>query len=121
MNYAFVLIGFLMMLDKTSQIKIGLTMYNQEEVEKVNKFSHFFYDLTEEIEGEKPDIEYYGHPQWQKIIDDATELVEIMKQNNKANEFSECLAQFNQFNIDEYEDYDDFAIAENTKNGYKLR
>ncbi|XVN40328.1 MAG: hypothetical protein RCO49_05695 [Rickettsia endosymbiont of Argas persicus] len=107
-------------LGKTSQIKVGLTMYNQKEVEEVNRFCHFFYNLTEEIKGEKSDIDYYGHPQWQKIIDDAAKLVEIMERNNKANDFSECLSQFNQFNIEGYEDYDDFAIAKNTKNGYKF-
>lgn len=95
-------------------------MYNKEEIEKVNKFCYFFDNLTEEIGYNKLDAEYYKHPQWQKIIDDATELVAIMERNNKANDFSECLAQFNQFNIEGYEDYDDFAIAENAKNGYKL-
>ncbi|WP_341793704.1 hypothetical protein [Rickettsia endosymbiont of Ceutorhynchus obstrictus] len=108
-------------LGETTQIKIGLTMYNEKEVEMVNKFCEFFDNLcNEEIGGEEPDIAYYGHQQWQKIIDDAAELVKIMDKNNKANNFSDCLAQFNYFDVDGYEDYDDFADDENIKNGYNL-
>jgi len=108
-------------LGKTSQIKVGLTVYNEEEVEKINKFCKFFDNLcNEEIGGQESDIAYFGHPQWQRVIEDAAELVEEMERNNIANNFDECLSQFNHFDMEEYEDYDDFADAENIKNGYNL-
>lgn len=60
---------------------IGQTLYNVEEAAAFNEYLVDFYYNT--FEPEMPDEYYENHPQWQKLLDGARELIIMMERNNK--------------------------------------
>jgi hypothetical protein len=60
--------------------QIGVSLYNAEEADKIQKFLQFF-DNT--IEGNMTDDYYPNHPKWPKIIEGAKKVVAMLDANEK--------------------------------------
>ncbi len=77
---------------------LGLSLYNQEEIDLINNWISFFDD---EFKANQPDSYYTNHPLWQKLIDDAKHIVALMEENEKKYDYD---ADVEDYNLELYEE-----------------
>jgi len=74
---------------------IGDFLYDKEEAEAIEKYCAFLLELlNEKIGANKPDLAYFNHPEWPKVIKGAKEIYELMKRNNEKYGYDEYLEEF---------------------------
>jgi len=59
---------------------IGISLYNKEEADSIEKYLEFYQDT---FEGEMPDSYYINHQEWSRLLRWTRDILDMMEVNNK--------------------------------------